>query len=138
MNKTLLALMKKIDWQLNNLYQHSHTIRAEQDELNKKVAEVKQKISDACATSAIINPEQEITRLNFMMQQQQIHENLIIKKKELDTHYMQLQEKQIRLTRELKMLEKYQEKKKNTAQKNIAIKEQKISDEWTLQQRGRV
>ncbi|ARG96959.1 hypothetical protein [Legionella micdadei] len=135
MNKTLLALMNKLSWQLNEVKQLSQAVDEEQRTIEKTLDDLHQQIHKAYATPAIINPEQEIARLNFIIQQQQKYDNLSIKNKELNTKLSQLYDRKVRLQIELKMLEKYQEKQRVISIKNDISLQQNANDEWILQRK---
>ena len=80
-------------------------------------------------------PEREISRLHFMIRQQQQQDELNTNKTALLSQQLTLNSRQLRLNTELKMLEKHQENQlKNTQQQRI-VKQQNDSDEWVLQRR---
>lgn len=135
MNKTLIALMNKLSWQLSDVSQFLHTINEEQATLKQAYAELQEQIEKACATPAIIQPEQEIARLNFIMHKQQEYEHLNLKMKELEAQQAQLKERKIRLHSELKMLERYQDKQQEKTLRNDILMQQNANDEWVLQRK---
>jgi hypothetical protein len=136
MNKTLAALIIKLSWQLKEINLVQEEIIQELTKLHKKLAVTQEKIQQACSIPVIINPEQEISRLNFIVRCQQEYENLSIEKKEFESRQAQLKERQLRLNTELKMLEKYQLKQKKNEQHNALSLEQKEHDELALQRRN--
>ncbi|KTD25834.1 hypothetical protein [Legionella maceachernii] len=135
MNKTLVALMNKLSWQLNEVEQLSQAINEEQKSMQQSLHHLQQQIHQACATSALIIPEQEIARLNFIIQKQQRLEELSIENKAIETRLSQLNERKIRLQTELKMLEKYQGKLRKESLKKEIISQQNANDEWILQRK---
>ncbi|MBA3537491.1 MAG: hypothetical protein H0T84_12945 [Tatlockia sp.] len=135
MSKTLIALKSKLCWQRNDLNQMLARIDEELTALKENLAQRQEQIHKACATSVIINPEQEISRLNFIVRYQLEHENLSLEKKELESQQSQLKQRHLRLTSELKMLEKHQTNKEKVEIENTLIKEQKDIDEWVLLRR---
>lgn len=135
MNKTLIALMNKLSWQLNEVSQTLQTIINEQANLQEADAELQKQLQKACATTAIIYPEQEITRLHFIMHKQQEREHLKLEMKELEAQQAQLEERKIRLHTELKMLDRYQEKQQEKALANEISQQQNTIDEWVLQRK---
>jgi chromosome segregation ATPase len=135
MNKTLHALMTKLQWQLTALEQQLQTLEKQLDAVELQCQENQQKITNACAIPAFILPEREIARLNFMICQSQHQDELTTKKTDLLSQKRTLTEKKIRLNTELKMLEKHQENKLKILLQQTALAEQKKADEWVLQQR---
>lgn len=135
MNKTLIALMNKLSWQLNEVSQALQTITNEQANLQKTDAGLQKQLQKACATTTIIYPEQEISRLHFIMHKQQQSEHLKLKMKELEAQQAQLEERKIRLHTELKMLDRYQEKQQEKALANEIYRQQNTIDEWVLQRK---
>jgi chromosome segregation ATPase len=135
MNKTLTALQTKLSWQRNDLNLLLAKIDEELTALQEKLAQRQEQIHKAAATPAIINPEHEIARLNFMVRCQQEHENLTLEKKELKARQSQLKVRHLRKTCELKKLEKYQLNKEKDEKEKALLIEQKEIDEWVLLRR---
>jgi chromosome segregation ATPase len=135
MNKTLIALMNKLSWQVNEVSQVLQTINDEQGSLQKTHAELQEQLQKACATTVIINPEQEIARLHFIMHKQQEQDHLTLRMKELEAQQAQLKKRKIRLDIELKMLDRYQEKQQEKALENEILLQQNANDEWILQRK---
>lgn len=135
MNKTLDALNSKLTWQLNEISQHLQTNAEELTKLQERLDAMQTKIHKGYVIPAIINPEQEIARLNFIVHHQQEQDYLKLEKKELNLRHSQLQERQLRLNSELKMLEKYQEKQQKIEEKTRQALQQHANDEWVLQRR---
>lgn len=135
MNKTLTALTTKLSWQLKEVNQAITDLEQRLQTLQQKLNKLSEQIHQACSIPAIIHPEQEIARLNFIIRSQQTQENLLLEKKEQESQQSQLQTRQLRLNTELKMLEKYLLKQKKKAQLNVLSAEQKEQDEWYLQKK---
>ncbi|CDZ77057.1 hypothetical protein BN59_01336 [Legionella massiliensis] len=135
MNKTLAALVTKLTWQLAEINQSSALLAEQMQSLQNKLAIIQEQIENASQLPAQIQPEQEISRLNFLVRSQEDRENLALQKKELLAQQTQLKTRQLRLNTELIMLEKYQEKQQKNEQKKTLAIEQKESDEWIVQRR---
>lgn len=125
MNKTLTALVNKLTEQIKEIEQHRQLNMEQLRSLEKKLNEVQEKTHKACVSTTTIHPEREIARLNFIMKNQQLEENLEEGKKILETQLQQLQIRETRLNLELKMLDDYCEKKEQKTTK----KQQKVTDE---------
>lgn len=135
MNKTLNALMTKLTWQLQELDLQMQEINQQQTALALQLTEKEEQIAKACDTSALIFPEKEIARLNFIIQCQQQMDQVKSQKKELNDYLAQLQVRQLRLKTELKMLEKYQTQKQSERKKQDQQQQQSASDEWAILRR---
>lgn len=135
MNKTLDALMTKLNWQLSELGQNLLSIEQQLATLEQQCAEIQQNLVKACAISAFIIPEREIARLHYQMHQQIQHDELNNRKSALLAQQATLNAQKIRLNTELKMLEKYQENQLKNTQRQMMLMQQNFSDEWVLQHR---
>ncbi|MFC3909488.1 hypothetical protein ACFORL_10450 [Legionella dresdenensis] len=133
MNKTLAALKTRIDWQLNEVKQQQAVLNEEITVLDEQMQVNAGQISEACASPVYLLPEQEIARLNFVIRQQQLQDELTRKKDQLMTQQEILRQKQTRLGTELKMLEKYLEQKAKEHAKNQEKEQQNFIDEWAIQ-----
>lgn len=121
MNKTLSALMAKLTWQLNEVTRQLQAIDVQCLNLQEKFKDTERQTAEASAIP-ITHPEQELARLNFIIQHQRQYEDLSIEKKFLESRRSQLQARQSRLYTELKMLKKYQEKQqKNDSPKALLV-----------------
>lgn len=135
MNKTLQALMTKLQWQLTDLDNQLHALDQQLDHLELLMSDNQKKIDNACETPAFIVPEKEIARLNFIITESQRQDSLSLSKTELLSQKDRLATRKVRLNIELKMLEKHQSNQQgNERLKGIAA-EQKNADEWALQQK---
>lgn len=136
MNKTLSALMTKLQWQLNELNQQLLVIEQELKHLEQQVQENQQTILNASKTPAYILPEREIAGLHFIMAQQQQQDELKASRTDFLTQQSTFTAKKIRLEMELKMLEKHQENQLKAAYQQALLTEQNNTDEWVLQRRN--
>ncbi len=135
MNKILNALKAKLNSQLSALSLSRQKIDEELLSLQEKKRLKEEQIRKASATPAIIIPEQEIARLNFIVRSHQDYEHLAIEVKEKESHLDTLKERYLRLNIELKMLEKHFENQlKKETEKALSL-EQKNLDEWILLRR---
>jgi len=133
MNKTLTALLAKISRQLKESGQSLIQLTEELAALQKKQTEKQNQLTNACAIPAVIHPEQEISRLNFIVRCQQELQNFELENRELENKKSIFKERLLRLNLELKMLEKYLLNQKNIEQKKRTLVEQNYQDEWVLQ-----
>jgi hypothetical protein len=135
MNKTLYALMTKLQWQLSELTQQLTPIEQQLEMLEQQLIENKKKVDEALAIPAFILPECEISRLHFIMSQQQKHDRLNVEKTAFMAQKNTINAKKTRLNIELKMLEKYQLNQSKEKQQHMLLIQQNLSDEWALQRR---
>jgi len=132
MNKTLRALMTKIQWQRNELFQQQQALETQGQQIEELLSASQTRTEQACAQPARLLPEQEMARLNFMMNEQQEQARLYSQQQEIQAGQHSLTEKIRRLDTELNMLERYQEKQKEQARHSRVLAEQQRADEWTL------
>lgn len=135
MNKTLTALMTKIQWQLSNIQQQLQNVNQQILDLDSQLDETQQRITSASVAPRMIVPEREIAGMHFIMGQQQIQDDLNANKSELLAQQAQLNTKQLRLETELKMLEKHQNNQLELQRKQALLTEQNNMDEWIVQRR---
>lgn len=135
MNKSLNALMTKLNWQLNELNLHLHEAQNQIQQVTQHIQAIDEHIDKARMNSLVINPELEISRLNFVTQQQEEKDDLSTALKNHQDVEKKLNDKIQRLKTELKMLEKYVQRdalsQKEQEQKNQA----NAMDEWVIQNR---
>ena len=135
MNQSLKALMAKLNWQYSEL--HMNLKALEQDSLNviQKIEQLAHDINQSFTSPLNIIPELEINKLNFITQQQEKKEELIMLLKNHQTLEKKLGDKIQRIKMEQKMLELYieREQKKQKDQQNKA--EEHALDEWVCQNR---
>ncbi|MFJ1268016.1 hypothetical protein ACD661_05565 [Legionella lytica] len=133
MNKSLSALMTKLNWQLNALNLQLHEIQDQLQQVRQEMEALDEQIQQAGVTSLIINPDFEINRLNFITQQQEQKEELnMTLKQHQDTEHA-VQEKMQRIKTELRMLEKYLEREQAELQEQQKKAENNALDEWVIQ-----
>lgn len=135
MNKTLQALMTKLQWQLTDLDKQLQALDLQLEHLETMLDDNQQKIDKACATPALIVPEKEIARLNFIIAESQKQDSLTLSKTELQSQKSRLTTRKIRLNTELKMLEKHQSNQQTNERLKGIVTEQNNMDEWVLQQK---
>ncbi|MBA2709670.1 MAG: hypothetical protein H0U57_03635 [Tatlockia sp.] len=135
MNKKLNALRTKLSSQLSALDENLQKVSELLSTLKKKQAIKQEQIEKASATPAIINPEQEISRLNFIVHCHQESEHLSIEIREMESHQTTLKERFLRINIELKMLEKHFENQIKKEHENALALQQKNLDEWVLLRR---
>lgn len=135
MNPSLNALTTKLNWQLNELHLHLQEAQNQAQAVMQQMQKIDEQIGHAKLNSLLINPDLEINRLNFVMQQQEKKEILAAQMKSHQDLEHKLEEKIQRLKTELKMLEKYmareeliQKEQQNKAQDNAM-------DEWVIQKK---
>jgi len=133
MNKTLRALMTKLQWQLSELSQQLVPLEQQLATLEQQLDENQQKVIKACVIPAFILPEREIARLHFMIHQQQQQDELNTTKTALLSQQATINSQKIRLNIELKMLEKHQEGQLKNKRRQMILTQQNENDEWILQ-----
>jgi flagellar biosynthesis chaperone FliJ len=135
MNKSLNALMTKLNWQLNELNAQLLTEQNGINALQVKITEIEEVIQRSGFNSLMINPELEINRLNFITQQHERRDTLHSQQKNHQEIAAKLQEKIQRINTELKMLEKYLEREQKAQTEQQKKTEDNALDEWVIQQR---
>ena len=85
--------------------------------------------------TAHIHPEREMARLNFMLTQQQQHDDFNAHKKVFHSQLEHLAHRELRLKTELKMIEKHQQAKHQQIQHQQQLAQQYASDERFIQHR---
>ncbi|MGQ3891452.1 hypothetical protein [Legionella sp. CNM-4043-24] len=132
MSKTIRALMTKIQWQISGEQQRLEQLVTEKKALQLQLNDSRARTEQACAQPARLLPEQEMARLNFMMNQQPQQARLQSQIEERQVHHRQITEKIRRLNMELHLLETYQEKQSAKARQSRLNAEQNRADEWCL------
>lgn len=133
MNKSLFALMTKLNWQLNALNLQLHEVQDQLQRVRQEMAARDEQIQQAGVNSLTINPDFEINRLNFITQQQEQKEKLNMTLKQHQDTEQAVQEKMQRIKTELKMLEKYLEREQAELQEQQKKAENNVLDEWIIQ-----
>lgn len=134
MNKTLSALKTKLLWQIQELDQQALRINQALKQLREELLTLRQTVQQACLTPAHLLPEQEVSRLNFMVLKQHEEDQLLIKMKELVAQEDAILLKKLRLDTEMAMLGKHEENQRQAKRKEKSTREQNALDEWVLQQ----
>ncbi len=129
------ALFTRIKWQQAELSQKLLMIKQQLENMAQKKDAIQLEIANSSAVPALIRPEIEMARVNFITQQQQQQEELTIRKAALLSEHTQLELKQTRLNMELKMLEKHQETRLKKQHQHALLTQQNNLDEWVLQRR---
>ncbi len=133
MNKSLSALMTKLNWQLNELNLQLHETQNQLQKVRQEMEALDEQIQQAGVNSLIINPDFEINRLNFITQQHEKKEELNMTLKQHQDTEKNVQEKMQRIKTELKMLEKYLEREQAELQEQQKKAENNALDEWVVQ-----
>lgn len=135
MNHSLFALTRKITWQLQEIEHQLLAFNQELTNLDQKIQENQQKILISCTIQAFILPEQEIARLNFMLNQQQHQDDYTSQKTRLVSQQELLKARHTGLKKELKMIKKHRNAQLKEKQQQDLIAQQFTSDEWFIQHR---
>lgn len=135
MSTSLNALMTKLTWQQQELLTNLQDAESTTHSLKQHIQDLESKINQSTTTMTIINPEFEINRLNFIIQEQEKKEQLHIHLRDNLTLEQQLREKFQRIKTELKMLEKYLQKKQDIQFMKDQKTQEQALEEWALIQR---
>lgn len=135
MNKSLNALMKKLEWQLDEL--NLHLVEADQQsvQLHQQIQTLNKQMNQNNTNALFINPDLEINRLNFITQLLQKKEEFNIQLKNNQEIENKLKEKIQRVKTELKMLEKYLQREASQQQIQQRKTQENAMDEWIIQKR---
>ena len=135
MSTSLNALLTQLNWQKNEIALQINIIDKECNQLAQHIEHLDNKLNEVCPRSKIINPELEISRLNFMLQQQEEKRIIAERLKQQEIQKDQLHHKMQRIKTELKMLELYLTRKQQQLQHEQTKAEEFALDEWVLQKR---
>ena len=138
MNQSLTALMTRLTWQNNELSIHLQAAETESQTVLQQIQVLEQKINESCIASVNINPELEINKLNFLTQQQEKKEELLMILKNHQALEAKLKDKLLRIKTELKMLEQYMEREEHAARQHQMKSQENSLEEWVLQKRKSV
>ncbi|AWN74605.1 hypothetical protein LEAN103870_14145 [Legionella anisa] len=119
MNKSLTTLMSKLNEQLNELNLNVHTVLRKKQEFEQQIQQIEERINQTTPGSLTINPTIEINRLNFITQQQEKKEALILDLKNYQDIENKLKEKIKRVKIELNMLMHYLEREETNQKKRF-------------------
>lgn len=135
MNQSLNALMSKLNWQLNELNLHLHATQSQVHALSEQIQALDQLLNQTRPKSLLINPELEMSRLNFVTQEANKKEELCAERKNHQVEADKLKEKIQRVKTELKMLEKYLEREASSHHEQQKKAQDNALDEWVIQRR---
>lgn len=135
MNQSLSALMTRLTWQNNELTIHLQAAEQESFIVMQQIKELEQKTEHSCIPPHIINPELEINKLNFLTQQQEKKEELLMILRNHQALITKLKDKLQRIKTELKMLEQYVAREQQTHNEELLKSQEQALDEWVLQNR---
>jgi hypothetical protein len=135
MNQSLSALLTRLTWQNNELAIHLQAAEQESLIVIQQIKELEQKIEHSCIPPRIINPELEINKLNFLTQQQEKKEELLMILRNHQALITKLKDKLQRIRTELKMLEQYVAREQQTHNEELHKAQEQALDEWVLQNR---
>jgi len=138
MNQSLNALMTKLAWQENELISHLQAAENESLLLMKQLQEIEEQLNKSCIAPQRINPEFEINRLNFITQQHEHNDSLLLDLKNNQILEIKLKDKILRVKTERKMIEKYLEREVITQKKLQNKVQEQALDEWVIQKRNPV
>lgn len=138
MNQPLNALMSKLNWQLNELNLHLHEAQTQSQSLTNKIQAIDEHLNQARPKSLVINPELEMSRLNFATQEANKKDELITELKNHQDVEDKLKEKIQRVKTELKMLEKYLKREESSHNEQQKKAHDNALDEWVIQKRESV
>ena len=137
MNKTLFALISNLEWQLNDLHQEQLILDEQGLKLDKTLQLEHDIWLKASVIYQVILPEQEMARLQFMLNQEQKKDALNEEKKRLLSQQEALTSRKNRLNLELKMLEKYQANQAKVDLHQMIVKQQNATDDWAMRERSK-
>ncbi|KGP63301.1 hypothetical protein EP47_09215 [Legionella norrlandica] len=137
MTQPILALMKKLNRQLNEFSFHLQSVENASLEVICQLQELEKELHPPSPSPLpmSINPEFEINRLNYITQKQRKKDELEL---DLKNHKMledKLKDKILRVKTELNMLEKYFEREQQVQKRQQQIVQDNALDEWVIQQK---
>ncbi len=121
MSRIADALLTQRKWQKCELAQQLL-------ELDQAIQSSKQNIINSCTIPAFIQPELEMARMHYWMNQEQARVALMADRAVLETQ-------EIKLNTALKMLEKHQDRQMKKKRIAMMLTQQVNSDEWIVQRR---
>ncbi|CEG57448.1 hypothetical protein [Legionella fallonii] len=137
MNQSLNALMTKLAWQRNELHTHLHAVDNESIKVKQQLEEIEQQVNQSSTRSSTeINPELEISRLNFITLLQQQKEELMGALKNHQALESKLKDKLQRVMTEIRMLEKYLDREQHSQRKQQEKVQEQHLEEWVIQRRN--
>ena len=136
MNQLLNALMTKLTWQENELTNHLQAAENESLLLITQMQEIEEQLNKSCVAPQRINPEFEINRLNFITQQHEQNDSLVLDLKNKQILEIKLKDKLLRVKTEIKMLQRYLKRELITQRKLQNKVQEQALDEWVIQKRN--
>lgn len=133
MNKALSILMKKLAWQIEEAEQEFSERANNIVQLEQELIAIRQVLENALTLPATFLPEKEISRLNFIIRQQQLLDDVGVQKNQSEYQQQCLHKRCLRLRSELAMLEKYHQQQLSEEGKIQQKKEQTCADDQHLQ-----
>lgn len=133
MNSSLSALHLKLTVQQTELLNELVLCEQQSFKMQHDLLAIEKNQQQSASNSLIINPEIEISRLNFLTQEQEKKHALELLLKQQQQRDGQLRTKLQRIKTELKMLERYMEKSLQLKQEQQNNKQQQSMDEWAIQ-----
>jgi CO dehydrogenase/acetyl-CoA synthase alpha subunit len=132
MNRTLDAVFKKLQWQLQENRTTMLSLEQHLSGLSSQLQMNQQTIANACTRPTTLLPEQEIARSHFITQQQHYQTELTHNLDRLQMDKNKGQSEQTRLNTKLKMLERHRRTVLKNRQYQARIMEQNNNDEWAI------
>ncbi len=137
MSPALSALITKLVWQRDELQTHLLAVKDESIKVKQQLEEIEQKVSQSSTRYSVeINPEFEMTRLNFITQLHNQKNELAKLLKNQEDLATKLNGKLLRVKTELHMLEKHLEKEQAHQRKQQEKTQEQTLDEWVIQRRN--
>lgn len=135
MSSSLNALLTQLSWQKSEVLSQISIIDTECSRLIQYIDTLDKQLTTDIPRSKIINPELEISRLNFTLQLQEEKAQLAEQLKTQEEQKERLQQRIQRIKTELKMLDRYLKSKQQQACQEQSKSEEQSLEEWVLQNR---
>lgn len=135
MSASLHALLTKLNWQQQDLNASLHHMEQAGLTTQQQIEAIDHTINQQSIPSVRIQPEIEIHRMNFIIQEQEKKAELIKQLKNHQHTEQRLKDKLQRTKTELKMLEKYLQTQQETHVKQQQKQQEHAIDDWTLSKR---
>ncbi|QBR83986.1 hypothetical protein E3983_06250 [Legionella israelensis] len=133
MSKNIQAIQFKIDFKLKDVQQKQITIMKEIENIHKTIDKKTVKLNNTDKLSATIVPEVEIARMSFFVQLQQEIAVLIKQLQELKKEKARLDNMELRLKTEQKLIENYANRQHQKEQQQQIRQQYLELDEWIVQ-----
>lgn len=135
MNFSLKSLTTMLNWEYHDLIAELHTVQQESITLRQQILNIETKLNQETQGNSIINPEFEISKLNFLAQQRAQKTELTLLLKEQKKLETTLSEQMVQIKRKLKLLDKHIEREQLNHNQHQRITQEKALDEWVIQRR---